>query len=158
MVKSRIRYAFHSIGAVKSGHSDRQSYILSLVHGGGPGVQFGVGDAYQAAGRVQPHRTVVVFDSPVHRVARQSVLAGHRSQAIVLQPAEATFSGDPESSVITEVKVADTACAEAIWGCVGCADLTVSKIDDSPSVKSNPQATPAMITSENAGIIVMSEV
>src|SRR5258708_17465135 len=99
---------------------------------------------------------VIIFDWPVRRVGWQAILGSHRSEAIVLTPAEATLGGDPERSVIAEVKIAATSRAEAFDGCVGCADLTASQIGDSPSVKSNPQPTQAMISSQNTGIILMS--
>ena len=50
---------------------------------GDPRVQFGSRDAHQAAGRVQPERTIVVLYRPVNRVARQAIPACERSDAAI---------------------------------------------------------------------------
>ena len=49
--------------------------------------------AHQAAGRVQPERTIVVLHRPVNRVARQTIPCCERSDAAVFKPAKAALLG-----------------------------------------------------------------
>ena len=82
---------------------------------GDPRVQFGPRDAHQAAGRVQPERTIVVLDRPVNRVARQTIPARERSDAAVLQPADAALLGcGPQRRITIELKTGDSALAQTI--------------------------------------------
>ena len=60
---------------------------------GDPRVQFGPRDAHQAAGRVQPERTIVVLYRPVNRVAGQAIPGCERSDAAVFDPAQAALPG-----------------------------------------------------------------
>src|SRR5262249_20584066 len=95
-IQSGERAQRHAIGSVEhSGlHSSRR-----IVNGR---VQFRRSNAYETAGRVQPHRMIVVFQAPVHGVAGQSVPAAHRNDMPVLHMAEAGFHGDPERTGLVE--------------------------------------------------------
>ena len=50
------------------------------------------------------------------RIAGQSVLAGKRGNAAILQPAEPALGGGPERSVRIESKVVHTALAQPVGG------------------------------------------
>ena len=65
-----LRVAPHAVRGVENRGLDRPLGI------GGPRIQLGPRNAYQAAGRVQPGRMLVVFHHPVNGIAGQSVLAG----------------------------------------------------------------------------------
>ena len=81
---------------------------------GDPRVQFAARDAHEAAGRVQPERTVVVLYRPVNRVAGQTVPARERSDAAVLNPAQAALLGcGPQRPIPVELKAGDMALTQA---------------------------------------------
>ena len=100
---------------------------------GDPRVQFGPRDAHQAAGRVQPERTIVVLYRPVNRVAGQTIPACERSDAAVFKPAKAALLGcGPQRPIPIELKTGDMALAQPISGCVRRADLTILEIRARP--------------------------
>src|SRR5208283_4226645 len=106
---------------------------------GNPRVHFVPGDAHEAAGRIQPERLIVVLHRPVNRIAGQTVLAGERSDAAIFKPAEAALGCDPQCPIPIESKVGDSSLAQATSGRVGCADLTILKIQHAPFV---PESKP----------------
>src|SRR5262245_53036758 len=73
-----------AIGTVEDGRRDDPVPILSHVGRGRPCVEVGPTSAHETAGHVQPRRSDIVLDGPVHRIARQPVLAGERGDAAVL--------------------------------------------------------------------------
>src|SRR5271165_3371665 len=94
-----------------------------------PCVQFRPPDAHEAAGRVQPQRTIIILYRPVNRVARQPVLAGQRSDAAVFYAAEAALLGcSPQRPVPIELEIGDRAFAQTISGCVGHTEPAILEI------------------------------
>ena len=72
---------------------------------GDPRVQFRPWDAHQAACRVQPQRTIVVLSREVDRIAWQTIPGGERSDAAILNPAQAALLGrGPQRPVAIELK------------------------------------------------------
>ncbi len=61
----------------------------------------------------------------MNRIAGQSVLAGQRGNAAVLEAAEPALGGGPERTFAIESKVVDAPLAKPVGGCVRRADLTV---------------------------------
>jgi hypothetical protein len=101
---------------------------------------------------------VVIFHHPVHRVARQSILAGQGGNAPVLQSAQPAFlGGDPKRAVVIEMKAADPSGAEPIGGCVRLAHLAVLEISDAAQKKSNPYAAFSWISGQNTGVVLVSQ-
>ncbi len=81
---------------------------------GDPRVQFAARDAHEAAARVQPERTVVVLYRAVNRVAGQTIPACQRSDAAILNPAQAALLGcGPQRAIPVELKAGDMAFTQA---------------------------------------------
>ena len=90
----------------------------SMLRVGNPRVQFGPRDAHQAAGGIQPERTIVVLHRPVNRVARQAIPACERSDATIFKPANASLGCGPQRPIPIELKIGDNSLAQTISGCV----------------------------------------
>src|SRR5262249_49848197 len=124
----------HAVGAVEHGRLHRTRRIADRR------IQLRRGNAYQPANRVQPHRLVVVFHDPVHRVARQSVPAAQCDDPSTLDMAEASLHCDPERTAPVEPEVVDAAFRQTVNGCVRCPDLTVLDVRH-VTLEPKPQAT-----------------
>ena len=86
---------------------------------GDPPVQFRPGDTHEAAGRVQPQRTIVVFHRPVNRVTGQTVPGRERGDAAILDPAEAALlCRGPQRTIAIKLKGGNRALAQPNRGCV----------------------------------------
>jgi hypothetical protein len=74
---------------------------------------------HEAAGRVQPERTIVVLYRPVNRVAGQAILARQRGDAPSFDPAQAALLGcGPQCPIAIKLKTGDMALAQTVSGCV----------------------------------------
>src|SRR5271165_4232041 len=140
-----------SVGTVEDRDLDRPLRI------GGPRVQLGPGNAHQAAGRVQPHRMLVIFHRPVNRIAGQSVLAGERGHMTVVHSAEAALGCGPERTVPFELEACDTALAQTVGGCVRSADLTVLEIRHTTLKKSKPKTALQRIREQRPRVVLVSQ-
>src|SRR5215470_4467972 len=137
-VAARNRAAPDPIGVVENRGLDCPPRIFVSVYCGGPPVHFRAWDANQPAGHVQPQGMIVVLDRPMNRIAGQSVLAGQRSNAAVLQPAESALCSGPDRTVGIELKTGNPALAQPVGGRVGSLDLAAGKISNAALIKSKP--------------------
>jgi hypothetical protein len=84
---------------------------------------------------------IVVLDNPMHRVARQAVLAGQRGDPAVFQAAQAALCGGPERAVRIESKAGNLPIAQPVGGGIRSAYLAIAEIGNATEKESNPQAT-----------------
>src|SRR5262245_15696673 len=90
-------------------------------------------------------------------IAGQSVLAGKRRNAAILQPAEPARSRDPDRPVRIDPKVADEAVAQPVGGAIVRPDLTVLEVRDAPVEESKPQTASNWIGGYRRRKILMSQ-
>src|ERR1700761_4785503 len=84
---------------------------------------------------------VVIFDRPLHLIARQPILAAQRDCASVFQPAESSVGRRPQDSLSVDAQVADRTFAKALGGRVGGTNLAILPIRHASLVKPQPDAT-----------------
>src|SRR6185312_3208755 len=115
------------------------------------------GNAYQAAGSVQPERALVVFEGPHGGIARQTVLAAQRNDAPVLEPAHASHRRDPQHAIL-EPKIGDLARSEPVGRRVGRAHPPVLEIRHATAApKSQPQPSALRVGKQYRDILMTSE-
>src|SRR5262249_44405509 len=81
--------------------------LVAVVYGPRPGVDRRARDAHQPARHAQPQRMRRVFDDPTDRVAGESIPAGQRGHAALLEPAEAAVGSHPQRSGRISIERAD---------------------------------------------------
>src|SRR5262252_4614886 len=92
------------------------------------------------------------------RIAGQSVLAGQRGNATVLNPANpAALGSDPDRTIGIKSKTSHPTLAQAVVHSVGSTDMTILKISDPTQKESNPYSASRWISSENTGMVLMSQ-
>src|SRR5215471_4955068 len=131
------RNASHPVSGVEEGDWNRRRCISTVIHTRDPPFQFRAGNAKESARHLQPDCTRIVFDRPMHAVARQAIPAGQCRDAAVLQAAQAARGGDPERSVLVESKAVD---ASSAWRGVRFTDLTILEVRDAAIGESKPQS------------------
>ena len=131
--------------------------LWTPVDGRAPRVQFAAGDANQPARQLQPQRTGIVFDDPVHRIARQTVPAGDRGAMAVLQPDQPVLGGCPKRAARIEAKIVDGRRCHPVRCSIRRADLAVSEMHDPASSKSQPHAAQSHIGEEADRRVIVPE-
>src|SRR4029453_10703045 len=111
-----------------------------LCNGSGPRVQLTPSDPGQTARCVQPERTIVVLDHPVHGVAGQSVLHRQHVDPAILDASEPALSGQPERAVAVTVKSTSQASSHALRRTVRRGDVAIFEIFESAGTESQPKA------------------
>src|SRR5262249_5858717 len=146
-----------SIGIVED--RDRNGPLRSGVffHGSSPGVQLGTRDANDAAGHVQPERTRVVLQSPLHGIAGQSVSIGNSCDAAVFHAAPPAFGSGPEGAFRIEAESVDPALAQTVGGPILRPDLPTLEIDDAALRKAKPEAIPHGVGCQCTGLAAIAE-
>src|SRR5262249_6690339 len=100
---------------------------------------------------------VVVFDEPMNRIARQSILACKSRETVVFQPTQSTFGGGPERTVTIEPNVVNSPFSQSIRDSIGCLDLTVLEVSQATVKKTNPYPPSHRIGSKGRSKVLMSE-
>ena len=85
----------------------------------------------------------------MNRIAWQSVPAGERENAAVLDPAQPALRCGPESTVAITVQALDPAPAEPLRACIRCAELIVLVKRNATLEKSNPQPVLSAIVEQS---------
>ncbi len=92
---------------------------------GDPSVQFGLGDAHQAAAHVEPHGVVVIFHGSEDVVAGQSVFACKRDHVTVFNATQSSICSSPECPLSSKAKIIHVPCAQPVFGRVRSPDGAV---------------------------------